>query len=468
MADTAAETTANTTGRTKSDSDRDDSDFRFPGFLPPRSEHPDGFSLALPSDLATKDLNRYPLFYGPISRLVWGFVMHRMTRAGRWLFFMSLALLLVGTISLEIQAYVPLVYVMALWTVAIALGVFSKPRARLSAHHADRIRAGEALSVEVRVTQTGRFTGHDYNIVPIRLPPEVDVVERNGVALGSLESGETRSVRVHLRCKKRGRFTLRGYRLETDFPLGLLNAYTNFKESRGLLVYPDYTPLNQLELPTGRRFHPGGIALVSKIGESYEYLGNREFREGDNIRDIDWRATARLGGEPIVREYREEFFQRIGVVLDTYVPGNLRRAERTQRRADFEEAVSVAAAVGDYIAAQEYIVDLFAAGPNLYHLTAGRSLAYLEQILDILACVEESREEPLETIAPEIQQYIERLTTVVCVFLQWDDTRQTFVENLRAGGAGVKVLLVSSDPVAAPADVTVLNSATWRSEVLSL
>ena len=80
---------------------------------------------------------------------------------------------------------------------------------------------------------------------------------------------------------------------------------------------------------------------------------------------------------------------RAAVILDTHVPGGLGRAAQ-ERRDAFERAVSVAAAVSDFMARQDYLVDIFAAGPNLYHLTAGRSLAYLDQILDILACVNAS------------------------------------------------------------------------------
>lgn len=439
---------------------------------PPTTRHwKDYFTtsaMELPSDIATKDLGQYRLFEGLLSRLVWGFVFHRMTRAGRWFFAVTLSLFLLGGISLEIQAYIPFVYAAALWVVAIFTGWFVTPRVRIQVTHAERIRVGEALTVEVTVTQIGRRAGHEYNVAAIRLPQYVDTMEPWGVPLGTLIPSETRRVRLHLQCRRRGQFTLKGYRVETDFPLGLLNAYHNHKEQRNLLVYPNYEPLSRLDLPTGRRFQPGGVALASRLGDSFEYLGNRDFREGDNVRDIDWRATARLAGAPIVREYREEFFQRVGVVLDTYIPERLKKKERQTRRAAFEQAVGLAAAVGDFMANQEYIVDIFAAGPNLYHLTAGRNLAYLEQILDILAVVKESPTEPLDAVAPEIQDYVDRLTSVVCIFLTWDETRAAFVSNLRRGGAGVRVLVVAEEAPDAPADVTLLDAAAFKTGVQSL
>jgi uncharacterized protein (DUF58 family) len=230
---------------------------------------------------------------------------------------------------------------------------------------------------------------------------------------------------------------LRGYRVETDFPFGILLATRTFQDEKWLLVYPNFTRLLRLQLPTGRKHHPGGVALAATHGDSFEFFGNREFREGDSIRNIDWRATARLN-KPIVREYREEYFLRVAVILDTHVPDDNKAAMDEA----FERAVSTCAAVSDYMAQQEYLVDIFAAGPNLYHLTAGRSLAYLDQILDILACVDSSSAEPFETLEPEIFEHLMQITTVICVFLDWDENRRDFVHRLSRQGAAVKVIVV--------------------------
>jgi uncharacterized protein (DUF58 family) len=422
-----------------------------------------------PRDLGTKDINSHPLFTGPLSRLFWRFAMYRLTRAGRLFLPFFLLLTTFAATSLEIQSYIFFVYAGALWLVTLGFVVFSTPQVTLRARHADRVRGGATLQVEVEVRQVGKRGGFDLNLVPHRLPFKVDAVQPAGTPLGMLAPGEVKRVRVGLRCPKRGAYILRGWRVESDFPFGLMNAYRVFHQETEILVHPDYQPFTRMDLPTSRRFQPGGVALASKIGDSMEYLGNRDYREGDNIRDIDWRATARMGGMPIVREYREEYFQRIGVVLDTYIPPTLKGRARAERQEAFERAVSLSAAVGEYMAGQDYIVDLFAAGPNLYHLTAGRGLAYLEQMLDILACVEESKEEPLTTIAPEIQENLERLTTVVCLFLSWDETRQAFAEQLRRGGAGVKVVLVASgmagEPTASDGDLTVIDREQFEAGV---
>jgi uncharacterized protein (DUF58 family) len=418
----------------------------------------------------TKEIRASPLYRGQLSRWVWRFFTHQLTRPGRW--FLGLWVLL-GMISgvtiMEIQTYIPFLYMSAFWLMTQIVVFLNKPRVRVRARHTDRVFAGETMPVEVEVTQESHLPGLDYNVLPERLPLEVDAAEPDGIPLGTLAPGETKRIRLGLRCPKRGVYRLKGYRVESDFPFGLMNAWRFCPSEASLLVYPTFRPLSRMDLPAGRRFQPGGVALASRLGDSFEYLGNREFREGDNIRDIDWRATARMGGMPILREWREEYFLRVGVVLDTYLPQTGKPRERAERQEAFEQAVSLCAAVSDYLARQEYIVDIFAAGPDLYHLTAGRSLAYLDQILEILACVEGSKKEPLQTVEPQIHENLSQITTVFCFFLSWDETRRAFVEGLRQGGAAAKVFVISDTPLAVDdRDVTVMDRAMLAAGVEEL
>lgn len=436
----------------------------------------------------TKDINQHPYYQGKAGQWVWRFYHFRFTRAGRWFLGLSLVVFFVIALywSLGTQTLPMAIYLSGLWLIS---GIAFLPLpVRVSVRHAERIMAGETLAAEVTVEHTGRspIPLLDLSLQAWGLPLSVDAVQEEGVVLGALARGEQSGVRAELLCRERGSFTLRGWRVVTDFPFGLLNRYRVLPVATSLIVHPVYTPLSHFTLPQGRRHQPGGIAMASQIGDSFEYLGNREWREGDNPRDIDWRATARLAGAAgsplVVREWREEYFLRVGVVLDTHVPtlptatkrlfarefGEWRHPDRHQSRerrlATLERAISVCAAVSDALARQDYIVDLFAAGPNLYHLMAGRSLAYREQILDLLACVEPSPEEPLSQIAPKLIEELNRMTTIICIVLDWDEPRRHFVEDLRAQGVGVKVIWVADreDATALDASVQVVTPSVFQ------
>lgn len=399
---------------------------------------PMGNKLAMPSFSPAKDPAAFPGFKGSISRWTWRILTQRLTPGGRWFAFGSGFVISYGGAStLQLQSYILAVYLIAVWGVAGLAMLLGRPRVKLAAVLSQRTSAGQVLPVDIEVTQLRRFKAADLVVMPHNLSEAIDSVPSDGIPLPDLRKGETARVRVGLKCNKRGKHVIKGLRVESGFPFGLLRARQTFLEQHAVLVYPQFSPLAQLRLPTGRRYQPGGVALASELGESFEYLGNREYRDGDNIRDIDWRATARVQ-RPIVREWVEEYMLRVAVILDTHVAANASQV----RRDAFERAVSVAASVSDYMARQDYLVDLFAAGPNLYHLTAGRSLAYLDQILDILACVDANPDEPFNVIEPQIGELLSRISTVICVFLDWNETRRDFVQHMLQHGAAVKVIIL--------------------------
>lgn len=386
-----------------------------------------------PALVRSKDIRYHPYFRGGISRGTWRFFAYRFTRPGLWLLLVTVILGSYGSNTLQMQGYVPFLYLTGLWLVA-SLGVrLFRPRVTLTARHAARIAVGERLPLEIEIETRRRFNPAELNVVPHELPPPLDAIPDEGIRTAPLERGKQQTLRLSLRCRRRGVFRWPGFRVETEFPLGLIRSFQTVRQAHQVLVYPHFTPLSRLHIAAGRRYHPGGVALASQVGESFEFVGSREYREGDDIRHLDWRATARLNA-PIVREYREEYLMRVAVILDTQVPDNA----GLERREDMERAVSLGAAVSDFMARSDYLVDLFAAGAQLYHLLAGRSLASLDQILDILACVEPQPDAPFAQLEPELMAHLAQITTVVCVFLDWDDGRQAFVQRLLREGTGGK------------------------------
>jgi uncharacterized protein (DUF58 family) len=390
-----------------------------------------------PAITATHDIADHPLFKGPLSRWLGRWFMERVTPAGKGFFLATVFFTHFAVCSLDIHSYVAFSYAAGLWLVALLAARFFRPRVALAARHSDRVCVGEVLPVDVEVSGLGGLPYTDLQVRPHRLPTHVHPVPDAGVGVAPVGSKERTRARLGLRCARRGVYRLKGYRLETSYPFGLILAPRTFVEERTLLVYPRFTPLTRFDIRGGRRFHPGGVALTSSVGDATEFLGNREYRQGDNIRDIDWRATARLR-RPIVREYREEYFLRVAVVLDTHIP----RGAEPERSAALEEAVSVGAAVSDFMSRQEYLVDIFAAGPVLYHLTAGRGLAFLDQILDILACVEETAAEPFAEIAPQVAENLAQISTVICILLDWTESRREFIRALHGQGTGFKIIFV--------------------------
>ena len=86
------------------------------------------------------------------------------------------------------------------------------------------------------------------------------------------------------------------------------------------------------------------------------------------------------------------------------------------------------------------------AGPEVYEVSAGRSLAYLENILDVLACLEPCHNPPFEKIGPHLFEKLAQITTVVAVLQDWDDPRQQFLRRVKALGTAVRAIIVRDAP----------------------
>jgi len=407
---------------------------------------------ALSSYDRTKEISCNPYFRGGISRWVWRFYMYRITAPACWFIALTCVFILYGTTSIDLYIFIPLMYSFGIWFIAWLIAMFLPPKAHLDYQMPRRVAKNASVPVRITLTSSVKSPMVDLVVIPMRLPPSIEAIPLTGARIDLLEPHEEKTVSLSFVCHFRGVYRLKGFRLETAFPLGLLRAYSAYWNEVDILVFPTFQSLSFIDLPTGKRYQPGGVALASKLGESTEYIGDRDYRDGDNVRDIDWKATARLM-RPIVREYREEYFYRVGVIQDTFVPkGDHARED------DFESAISICAAVSDYMAREEYIVDLFAAGPNLYHLSAGRNLAFQDQILDILACLEPAKSEPFKIIEPELLESLSQLTTVICVMLDWDEVRRAFVDRIREVSA-VKVVIVRDapctlDPTSSAADLS--------------
>ena len=201
----------------------------------------------------------------------------------------------------------------------------------------------------------------------------------------------------------------------------------------------------QFEVPIGRRYQPGGIPLSSSVGESIEFTGTRDYRQGDPLRSIHWRSWARRMA-PVVKEYQEEYFCRIAIVLDTFQS----RRQRAKDRRTFEAAISATASIADFFSRSEHVVDVLAAGPDLYEVSSGRSLAHLENILDVLACLEPCPQPPFQTIGPTLFERLAQVSTVVAVVLDWDEARETFLRRVRSLGTAVRAVVVHEGPTTRP------------------
>jgi uncharacterized protein (DUF58 family) len=131
-----------------------------------------------------------------------------------------------------------------------------------------------------------------------------------------LQPGQCSHIGYRLRPLKRGHFTFAHCEIRLPSPLGLWLDKRILNLSHHTRVYPDFAHLygGQL-LAVDNWLSQLGVRQRQRRGLGLEFHQLREFREGDSLRQIDWKATARQR-TPIAREYQDERDQQIMFLLD--------------------------------------------------------------------------------------------------------------------------------------------------------
>ncbi len=119
----------------------------------------------------------------------------------------------------------------------------------------------------------GLTTGMRYLIAPIR-------------------SGESARVIYPITATRRGRFSLGPPHLRIGDPFDLWEDNRNLDARTEVLVVPNVVPLMGMPSSSGARSAASGRAVVGTVGGDPD-IGVREYRNGDDIRTIHWRASAR-------------------------------------------------------------------------------------------------------------------------------------------------------------------------------
>ncbi len=231
---------------------------------------------------------------------------------------------------------------------------------------------------------------------------------------------------------KRGYLRLTGMDIVRPDPLGLYRSTVTVPCVESLLVIPKMYPTRALRLAGSRKHNQKGVALASHIGDSEEFVSLRDYRPGDPLRTIHWKSWAKLG-QPVVKQYQDEYFSRYALILDTFTPLESHW---------FEEAVSVAASFSANIDLGESLLDLIFVGTESYCFTTGRSLGDTDKILEVLATVKNCKDHSFDVLSQLVMSRSALLSGSICILLSWDEERQALIRQLRSLNIPLMVFVI--------------------------
>ena len=156
-----------------------------------------------------------------------------------------------------------------------------------------------------------------------------------------LPPGEARRVVTDLMPTRRGDLAAGAVTIRTVGPLGLAGRQATLPVPGRLRVLPEFASRRHLPSRLARLRELDGRASVQVRGSGTEFDSLREYVIGDDVRSIDWRATARRA-DVVVRTWRPERDRRVLIVVDTSRTSAVRVLDAPRLEASIEAALLLA------------------------------------------------------------------------------------------------------------------------------
>ncbi len=133
---------------------------------------------------------------------------------------------------------------------------------------------------------------------------------------GLVPAGSSKTIAYTLRPVKRGEYSFGAVNAFVSTPIGFFARRFRFSSDKIVPVYPSYIQMRKYELMAiSNRLTETGIKKIRKIGHNMEFERIREYVTGDDIRVINWKATARRR-HLMVNQYQDERSQQVYSLID--------------------------------------------------------------------------------------------------------------------------------------------------------
>jgi uncharacterized protein (DUF58 family) len=185
--------------------------------------------------------------------------------------------------------------------------------------------------VEVARMVSDRFSNGDDNVVrlemrnrypfPVRLQVIDEVPEqfqmRNFVLKTELKAGAEGVLEYRLRPVQRGEYVFHNINVYIKSPFQLIVRRKIIQAETMVRVLPSFQALKQFDLlAMSQNLAESGKKRMRKLGHSLEFEQIKEYVTGDDLRSLNWKATARRGGELMVNNFTDEKSQQVYCLVD--------------------------------------------------------------------------------------------------------------------------------------------------------
>jgi uncharacterized protein (DUF58 family) len=177
---------------------------------------------------------------------------------------------------------------------------------------AGRFSNGDENKVELQVKNNMLFTTHLYIID--ELPEQFQ--KRDFMLKHRFGAGEQKNISYKLRPVTRGEYAFGNMVIYVKSLLGLVKRRHDVDAEEIVRVYPSFLQMRKYELLSKTTIQTEfGNKRMRKIGHSMEFEQIKEYVRGDDVRSVNWKATARKGSL-MINNYTDEKSQQVYCIID--------------------------------------------------------------------------------------------------------------------------------------------------------
>ncbi|SHF84432.1 Uncharacterized conserved protein, DUF58 family, contains vWF domain [Jatrophihabitans endophyticus] len=326
-----------------------------------------------------------------------------MVITGRFVALAALGVVLAAVSATALAAYAGALVVVAVVDLALAGRIAGL---RLRREPSAPVRLGERATSVLVVTNAGRRTVRA--LVRDAWVPSARPSPRSQRLV--VPSGERRRITTGLTPVRRGERRAAAVTVRSRGPLGLAARQRRLAVPGTLQVLPAFASRRFLPEKLSRLRQLDGAVLVRQRGQGSEFDALRGYVVGDDVRSIDWRATAR-SRDLVVRTWRPERDRHVVLAIDTGRAAAARLGDEPRLDAALDASLllgALCARAGDRVA----LVAADVAVRARLGLAGGRDL--LPRLVGVLAPLEASLvETDPQLLAAEVLRQVSKRSLVV-------------------------------------------------------
>ena len=272
------------------------------------------------------------------------------------------------------------------------------------------------------------------------LPSLVEVVEGSNRKVIKMEGNERKEMSYKISCPITGKIDIGPIKVKYRDPLDFFSKEVDFGEELNLRILPQTQEMQSVDIHPSYTKHWLGDIKSKNIGIGSEFFSLREYHPGDEIRNINWKATAKHF-EPFTNEYEGEKSGDVILVVDGYKKGMV----GTERYNSLRVSVDAAASLASSILSARNRLGLIVSGEYMNWVYPGTGKNHYHKVMANLTQFEKGGSWDLEGVRMLLEDFFPRKSLIIFISpLTIMEFTETIIDLARKE---YDVMVISPDPL---------------------